>query len=376
MPVATLRTGERRARVAQRVSAPGPGTADALVVEGLTCDIETRQGRIRPVEDVSFTLGHGRSLGIVGESGSGKSMLVRSIMGITPSTATVTGRVLLEDVDLRQLPRKERRRKLGAGISLIFQDPMSSLNPVVPIGRQITEGIRFHFGLNRDEARARAIDLLTQVGISEPEKRLRQYPHHLSGGMRQRVMIAAALGCDPKVLIADEATTALDVTVQKQILDLLKEIQEARKMSVIIISHDLGVVAGRTDDLVVMYAGQVVEKGPTKTLFKNNRHRYTAALLDAMPDLSGEPHQKLHTIAGSPPRPTKLGPGCRFARRCTAATDECREQVPALRSDDPGSETHLHRCIWPVDHRADQAVAAVPAAQPPDPKPTPNAGQP
>jgi oligopeptide/dipeptide ABC transporter ATP-binding protein len=335
----------------------GSATAEALVVEGLTCEIETPLGRIRPVENVSLTLGHGKSLGIVGESGSGKSMLVRALMGISPSTATVTGKVLLDNVDIRQLPVKERRRKLGAGISLIFQDPMSSLNPVVPIGRQITEGIRFHHGLNRADAKARAIDLLRQVGISEPEKRLRQYPHQLSGGMRQRVMIAAALGCDPKVLIADEATTALDVTVQKQILDLLKEIQEARKMSVIIISHDLGVVAGRTDDLVVMYAGQVVEKGPTKVLFKNHRHRYTAALLQAMPDLAGEPHAKLHTIAGSPPRLNRLGTGCRFARRCTVATEECRAAEPLLLSDDPQRDIHLYRCIWPMEHPKGAGVA-------------------
>jgi peptide/nickel transport system ATP-binding protein len=342
----------------QRAAEQSSATAEALVVEGLTCELETTSGRVRPVENVSFSLGQGKTLGIVGESGSGKTMLVRSLMGIMPRTATVTGKVLLNGVDLRQLPRKERRLRLGAGISLIFQNPMTSLNPVVPIGRQITEGMRFHHGVKHDEAEAQAIELLRQVGISEPEKRLRQYPHELSGGMRQRVTIAAALGCDPQVLIADEATTALDVTVQKQILDLLKGIQEARKMSMIIISHDLGVVAGRTDDLVVMYAGQVVEKGPTKTLFKTHKNRYTAALLKAIPDLTNEPHARLATIAGTPPPLTRLGSGCRFAPRCTAAIDECRSADPLLRSDDPHADTHLYRCVSPVEHLVEVGVAA------------------
>ncbi|MCL2393604.1 MAG: ABC transporter ATP-binding protein, partial [Acidimicrobiaceae bacterium] len=327
-------------------------SGDALVVEGLTCELPSPAGMVRPVDNVSFTLGHSKTLGIVGESGAGKSMLVRAMLGISPASATVSGKVILDGVDIRALPKKEHRHKLGAGISLIFQDPMTSLNPVVPIGRQITEGMRFHHGVDRGEAKDRAIELLRQVGISEPEKRFRQYPHQLSGGMRQRVTIAAALGCDPQVLIADEATTALDVTVQKQILDLLGQIQAERKMSVIIITHDLGIVAGRTNDLVVMYAGQVVEKGPTRRLFKMNRNRYTAALLEAMPDLENETHAKMNTIPGQPPRLTGLGArGCRFAPRCSAAEDDCRASDPELLAD-PTSEVHLFRCFHPVESAA------------------------
>lgn len=334
----------------------------ALVVEGLVCELETPAGAVRPVDNVSFTLARSKTLGIVGESGAGKSMLVRTIMGICPPTATVSGRVILNGVDIRRLSKKEFRHQLGSGISLIFQDPMTALNPVVPIGRQITEGMRFHTQRSRDQAKDRAIELLTQVGISEPEKRFRQYPHQLSGGQRQRVMIAAALSCDPQILIADEATTALDVTVQKQILDLLKEIQEARQMSVIIITHDLGIVAGRTDELVVMYAGQVVERGSTTELFKKNRNRYTAALLDSIPDLESEAHSKLNTIPGQPPRLTDLGRGCRFAPRCSAVHDDCRHSAPELRPDEL-SDSHLYRCFYPVEH-ADSGVAEVLTQQP------------
>ena len=239
---------------------------------------------------------------------------------------------------------------------MVFQDPNRSLNPVVPIGRQITEGMRFHLGLDRKQARERAIDLLTQVGISEPKVRFRQYPHQLSGGMRQRVTIAAALACDPQILIADEATTALDATVQRQILDLLQRIQAERKMAMILISHDLGVVAGRTDDIAVMYVGQMVEIAPTRAAFEGCKHHYTHALLQSIPTLDHAPHSRVSTIAGSLPSLADLPPGCRFAPRCPAATVECTGADPGLRHDE--LEQHLYRCVWPVGSPAARSRGA------------------
>jgi peptide/nickel transport system ATP-binding protein len=329
-----------------------PGlAADLLSVAGLTCELQTPSGTIRPVEDVSFVLGHGKTLGLVGESGAGKSMLARAILGLVPRNARLSGDVLLSGVSIVGLPSREHRKVLGAGIGLVFQDPMTSLNPVVPIGRQITEGMRFHRGIKRREARERGIDLLRQVGVSAPDKRFDQYPHQLSGGMRQRVTIAAALACDPKVLIADEATTALDVTVQKQILDLLQSIQQDREMGLIIITHDLGVVAGRTDDIAVMYAGQIVEKAPTTTLFDTHRNRYTAALLRSMPRLEHQPHQKLPTISGAPPRLDALPQGCRFAPRCGFVEPACTEAAVELVEETPG---HLYRCVRPSGQTASE----------------------
>jgi peptide/nickel transport system ATP-binding protein len=334
--------------------APSPA-ADLLSVVNLSCEIQTAAGPVRPVDNVSFTLAHGKTLGIVGESGAGKSMLARAIMRTIPGNASLTGDVVLNGETISALPKKEHRRILGAGIGMIFQDPMTSLNPVVPVGRQITEGMRFHKGIKGKEAREIGIDLLRQVGVNDPEKRFDQYPHLLSGGMRQRVTIAAALACDPLVLIADEATTALDVTVQKQILDLLQSIQRDRKMGLIIISHDLGVVAGRTDHIMVMYAGQTVENAPTMVLFDSHRNRYTAALLRSMPLLSQQPHAKLATIAGAPPQLGALPPGCRFAPRCGAAEDACAAAVPDLTEATPG---HVFRCIRPVDRTADEPAQA------------------
>jgi peptide/nickel transport system ATP-binding protein len=337
-----------------------------LEVEGLTCSIETPDGFVKLVDDVSFSLSRGETLGVVGESGSGKTMLVRSIMGINPKRAVVTGKVILDGVDLLTLPKKERRRKLGAGMGMVFQNPMTSLNPVVPIGRQITEGLRYHRGVGRDEARTRAVALLDQVGIPDPESRLKQYPFQLSGGMRQRVVIASALACDPAVLIADEATTALDVTVQKQILDLIRDIQAARNMSVIIISHDLGVVAGRTNQLAVMYASRVIESGQTSQVFSRYRHQYTSALLQAIPDLDSETHSRLLTIPGAPPRPAAERIGCSFAGRCIATADKCREVDPG-RTYDELSATHWFRCHFPreigMDSVSADAANSVPAGR-------------
>jgi peptide/nickel transport system ATP-binding protein len=327
------------------VDLPETSADELFAVRNLVCEIETPMGPVRPVDGVSFSLGKGKTLGIVGESGAGKSMLARAAMGITPRSAHVAGEVMLNGKDITALPKKEHREMLGAGIALIFQDPMTSLNPVVPVGRQITDGMRFHSDISRAERRDRAIELLNQVGISDPAKRFKQYPHQLSGGMRQRVTIAAALACNPEVLITDEATTALDVTVQKQILDLLQQIQEDRRMGLIIITHDLGIVAGRTDDIVVMYAGQIVEQGPTDIIFGEHRNQYTAALLKSMPRLENAPHSQHQTIRGTPPRLSNLPTGCRFAPRCVAATLECEASDPELVRDVPG---HLFKCIHPV----------------------------
>ena len=327
---------------------PANSSEVCLEVDQLELTIDTTDGPVKLVNGVSFSLRRGETIGIVGESGSGKTMLVRSIMGIAPKSGRVSGRVVLEGVDLQSLPKKERRRTLGAGIGMVFQNPMTSLNPVVTIGRQITEGLRYHQKVGRAEARDRAIELLTQVGISDPVSRLKQYPYQLSGGMRQRVVIAAALACDPAVLIADEATTALDVTVQKQILDLMKRIQAERNMAVVIISHDLGVVAGRTDKIAVMYGGQVAESGPTAEVFDRHRHQYTAALLGAVPRLGQPIHSQMVTIPGSPRRPSLDPVGCAFAARCRAATDVCHADVPAPTPDE-ANVTHWYRCHHPCE---------------------------
>jgi peptide/nickel transport system ATP-binding protein len=346
-------TGERSMNDVDAADRMSPVSDAALSVRDLTCEITTPAGVIRPVDHVSFSLARGTTLGVVGESGAGKSMLARALMGIQPRGAQVTGEVFLNGVDIMTLGKKAHREMLGAGIALIFQDPMTSLNPVVPIGRQITDGMRFHQDMTRTQRRDRAVELLMQVGIPDPVKRLKQYPHQLSGGMRQRVTIAAALGCDPGVLIADEATTALDVTVQKQILDLLNQIQADRHMTLIIITHDLGIVAGRTDEIAVMYAGQIVESGTTKQIFGGHRNRYTAALLRSMPQLEHESHALLPTILGAPPRLATLPPGCRFAPRCGAATPECGATDLEFDYETPD---HRYRCIHPVNDGAETHV--------------------
>jgi oligopeptide/dipeptide ABC transporter ATP-binding protein len=349
-------------------SAPVNGTEFMLEVEDLSFELDTPAGRVKLVNNVSFTLRRGETLGIVGESGSGKTMLMRAIMGIAPRNGITSGRIVLDGVDLLELPLAERRRRLGVGIGMIFQNPMTSLNPVVPVGRQITEGLRYHRKMSKGRARARAIELLERVGIAEPEQRLRQYTFELSGGTCQRIMIATALATDPDVLVADEATTALDVTVQKQILDLIAEIQAARTMTVLLISHDLGVVGGRSDKVAVMYAGQVVEAGPTARLFARSRHQYTHALLGAIPDLKSPIHSRMLTIPGAPPRPSPDLAGCPFAGRCIAVTDICRTEAPPLTADE-GMPSHWYRCHHPrevdaASATADGAAPVIKAVQP------------
>ncbi len=324
------------------------GSADQplLVVDDIRTYFKTSRGRVRAVDGVSFTLEGGRTLGIVGESGSGKTVLSRSIMGLLPkrNTEMPTGHVLFKGRDLREAPRKELQRIWGRDVAVVFQDPMTSLNPVMKIGRQLTESMRRHLGISQAEANTRAVELLRSVDINEPDRRLEQYPHQLSGGMRQRVTIAMALGCGPELLIADEPTTALDVTVQAQILDLLQAQQRLRNMAMIIVTHDLGVVAGRTDDIIVMYAGQVVEKAPTRDLFKSVRMPYTEALLKSIPRIEDNVDTRLKVIPGRPPDLASPPKGCRFAPRCSYTQSKCVEEQPPLVTEGD----HQYRCWFPL----------------------------
>ena len=317
-----------------------------LEVDDLRTHFRTPRGAVRAVDGVSITLDRGRTLGLVGESGCGKSVLSRSIMGLLPSTAERTGAITFAGERLDELGPEALRAYWGTQLAMVFQDPMTSLNPVMKIGRQITESLEVHTDLDRRQARETALALLRSVHIPEPERRLTQYPHELSGGMRQRVVIAVALACGPQLLFADEPTTALDVTVQAQILDLLGEQQRERHMAVILVSHDLGVVAGRTHDIAVMYAGQIVEQAPTRTLFAEVRMPYTEALLRSVPRLENPSHTRLAVIGGRPPDLIDPPAGCRFAARCPYVQDRCREEQPPLaEGDTPG---HLFRCWYPV----------------------------
>jgi peptide/nickel transport system ATP-binding protein len=324
---------------------PVAGT-DVLDVADLRTYFHTPRGVVKAVDGVSFRLGRGRTLGLVGESGCGKSVLSRSIMGLLPSTAERSGEVTFAGRRIEGLDDSAMRAFWGTQMAMVFQDPMTSLNPVMRIGKQITESLEVHTDLDRDQILGTALTLLRSVHIPEPERRLRQYPHELSGGMRQRVVIAVALACGPQMLFADEPTTALDVTVQAQILDLLQEQQRERDMAMVLVSHDLGVVAGRTHEIAVMYAGQIVEQAPTATLFAEVRMPYTEALLRSVPRLENPSHSRLAVIGGRPPDLVDPPKGCRFAPRCPYAQDRCREeQPPLIESETPG---HLYRCWYPV----------------------------
>jgi peptide/nickel transport system ATP-binding protein len=318
-----------------------------LAVEQLSVDLPTPRGRLRAVDRVDLGLEAGHTLGIVGESGSGKTMLSRGILQLVPRRARLSGRVLFDGRDLTGLTAEALRRLRGRSIAVVFQDPMTSLNPVLTIGRQIIETLREHMKIDAGAAARRAVELLAEVGIPAPEHRLRQYPHQLSGGMRQRVAIAIALSCEPRLLIADEPTTALDVTVQAQILDLLARERQRRDMAMILITHDLGIVAGRTDEVAVMYAGRIVERAPTARLFKAMRMPYTEALLAAIPKLDAPPHTPLAAIPGRPPDPTRPLPGCAFAPRCRCRAEHCEEQKPVLTPVDASG--HQYACWHPIE---------------------------
>lgn len=329
---------------------PDEPQTTALSVKNLRVWFDTPRGTVRAVDGVDLDVHSGRTLGIVGESGSGKSVFSRAVMNIlAPSAQIVSGsRIDIEGRDTAFLNRREARELWGSRIAMIFQDPMTSLTPVMTIGHQLTETLGQHLSLSKSEALSRAEELLTWVGIPEPRKRLGQYPHNLSGGMRQRVVIALALACSPRLLIADEPTTALDVTVQHQILTLLARLQQETGMAMILITHDLGVVAGRTDDIAVMYAGTVVEQAPTKELFRATRHPYTRALLRSIPRITDPSHTRLESIPGRPPTVIDPPPGCAFASRCLHAQPRCLAETPKLLTDSTAGERHQVACFYPV----------------------------
>jgi len=312
----------------------------------LKTHFKTDRGLVRAVDGVTLSLKRGESLGVVGESGSGKTVLSRSIMGLLPSTAVKHGSVKFAGQDILGFSAKQMRHLWGAEMSMVFQNPLNSLNPLMKIGKQITEPLKLHLGMDKATATATALQLLRDVRIPEPERRLNQLPHELSGGMRQRVMIAIALACGPTLLFADEPTTALDVTVQAQILDLIGEQRRERNMSVILVTHDLGVVAGHTDQIAVMYGGKLVEHAPTKTLFANMKMPYTKSLMRSIPKLSDPSHTRLATIPGRPPDLVNPPLGCNFAPRCMYALPKCHvEEPPLTATADP---KHVYACWYPV----------------------------
>ncbi|GAA1544979.1 ABC transporter ATP-binding protein [Nocardioides humi] len=319
--------------------------SDLLSVEDLETRFYTSHGVVQAVDRVSFTVAQGETLGIVGESGCGKSVTTLSLMRLIPESAgEITGGVVRFDgVDILQMDERDVRRIRGSQIAMIFQDPMTSLNPVLTVGQQIVEALRLHLNMSRKAARARAIELLDMVGIPSPELRVDEYPHRFSGGMRQRVMIALALSCNPKLILADEPTTGLDVTIQAQILRLLKRLSHELNTACILITHDLGVVAGMTQRIHVMYAGQIVEKADTAELFANPKMPYTWGLLRSIPRLEGE-RRRLRTIQGAPPDLTGTKTGCRFASRCQYQRDICLQQDPELSGLPQAKPDHEARC--------------------------------
>ena len=321
-----------------------------LDIRNLTVTFDTASGPFRAVDGVDFEVGPGERLAIVGESGSGKSVAMLAVMGLLPNTATVTAdRMHFEGVDLRSLSGRERRKIVGGDMAMIFQEPMSSLNPCFTVGFQITEALRTHTDLNRKERRERAVELLQSVGMPEPHRRLSAYPHQLSGGMSQRVMIAMATSCNPKLLIADEPTTALDVTIQAQILDLLISLQEDHGMALILITHDMGVVAETAQRVVVQYAGQQVERQEVRGLFHEPHHPYTVALLEALPDRArGE---RLPAIPGVVPGQGDRPTACQFSPRCRYATDMCRKVLPPVQP----AELGMALCHYPRNSRQEAA---------------------
>jgi len=343
--------------MAEAAASSAPKQA-ALEVTGLQTYFYTRDGIVRAVEDVSFHVERGETLAIVGESGCGKSMTALSIMRLIPDPPgrIVGGRIVLDGQDLMELSEAEMRDVRGNDISMIFQEPMTSLNPVMRIGKQISEALILHQGMTKAQALARSVEMLELVKIPEPERRVKEFPHQLSGGMRQRVMIAMALACNPKVLIADEPTTALDVTIQAQILDLIVKLQEDLETGVILITHDLGVVAETANRVIVMYAGRKVEEADVNTLFANPRHPYTRGLLASVPSLaivSGQdeaPQERLEEIPGIVPALHSLPEGCAFAPRCPAATDACRQARPEFEEKRPGH--------WAACFRSDELYGA------------------
>jgi peptide/nickel transport system ATP-binding protein len=346
--------------------APAGPSAPLLEIRDLVTEFRTGDGTVRAVDGVSFEIAPRTTLGVVGESGSGKSVTALSIMRLvaSPPGRIASGSIRYAGRDLLALRPAEMRAIRGNRIAMIFQEPMTSLNPVLTVGDQVAEAVRLHQQRSRREARAVAIDMFRRVGIPSPEDRVDAYPHQLSGGMRQRVMIAMALACKPDLLIADEPTTALDVTIQAQILDLLRSLQRELGMSILLITHDLGVVAETCDDVVVMYAGRIVERAPTEALFAAPRHHYTAGLLRSVPSygetVPGE-RVRLQEIRGMVPALSELPPGCKFADRCPAVAERCRAEEPPLV---PLGASQV-RCHFPLDPPAGGAAGSPPEPGPP-----------
>jgi oligopeptide/dipeptide ABC transporter ATP-binding protein len=322
-----------------------------LTTRNLTIEFHTPDGVVRAVEDLSFSIERGKTVCVVGESGCGKSVTALSIMRLLPipPAKVVSGSILFEDTELLSLPGEGIRRIRGNDIAMIFQDPMTSLNPVFTCGHQLMEPLRLHRGLGKKESREQAVELLRHVRIPDPHKRVDEYPHQLSGGMRQRVMIAIALACNPKLLIADEPTTALDVTIQAQILDLLAMLKDEHDMAVMFITHDLGVVAEIADEVLVLYAGKTVERGPAEAIYHRPRHPYTIGLLESVPRMERS-QERLAVIPGTLPDPTNLHPGCRFYERCSRRTDRCLSRPPEI----PMGESHFAAC-YHTDSEAHRA---------------------
>jgi peptide/nickel transport system ATP-binding protein len=320
---------------------------DLLQVKDLRTSFFTPEGEVRAIDGVSFEIGEGKTLGLVGESGCGKSVTSLSIMRLIPSPPgkIVGGEIFYRGRDLLRLNNEEMRRIRGNEISMIFQEPMTSLNPVFTVGNQIGEAIKLHQGLGKRETRQKTIDMLRLVKIADPESRVDSYPHQLSGGMRQRVMIAMALSCNPSLLIADEPTTALDVTIQAQILELMKELQQKiGGMALLLITHDLGVVSEQADNVAIMYAGKIVERSSTRAIFNRPFHPYTVGLLNSLPGIAGLKKKRLDAIPGMVPSPLNLPSGCRFRDRCPRAQDVCAQTEPPLEEKEPG---HTAACYFP-----------------------------
>jgi len=332
----------------------GTETTAVLEVTNLSTQIRLSRSVVEAVGNVDFAIGAGETLGLVGESGCGKSMTGLSLIRLLPNGGHIVGgSIKLNGLELVDLAEDDLRAVRGNEIAIIFQDSQSSLNPTMPIGRQVAEPVRLHRGVSKREARERALEVLDLVGLPQPRERLDNFPHQLSGGLRQRVMIAIALACEPKVLVADEPTTALDVTIQAQILALLDDLEERLGMATLLITHDMGVVAGRTDRINVMYAGRVVETGKTERIFTGMRHPYTQALLGSIPSLDQDRSKALYTIPGLPPDLAPPPPGCRFAARCPRATEQCQVEEPPLTGEDAD---HLFACWHPVDGPVERSV--------------------
>jgi oligopeptide/dipeptide ABC transporter ATP-binding protein len=327
----------------------GEAEMGALVVSDLHTEFVGAAGVVKAVDGVSFTIHRGKTLGLVGESGSGKTVLARSVMGLLPrSGVRRSGRVMFNGRDLVALSERGLRDVWGAEIGMVFQDPMTSLNPVRTVGAQVMAPMRRHLRIPRSESRRRAIALLESLHIPEPERRMKQYPHELSGGTRQRIMLAIALACRPSLLIADEPTTALDVTVQKQILALLAEQGRDRSLAILFVSHDLGVIAAQSDEVAVMYAGRIVERAPVESLFAGRHMPYTHALFESIPRIGAPSHAPIAVVSGQPPSLTNLPSGCAFAPRCAHAQTRCRVDAPPLQPLAHNRE-HQVACWFPLN---------------------------